>query len=68
MVQMKRLAVPAGRVSSNSMMLSLVSPPRSFMANERPGVGEAKCFPPPAGTTKPFAAVMLASFPVAERA
>ena len=36
------------------------------MANERPGVGEAKCFPPPAGTTKPFAAIMLASFPVAE--
>ncbi len=36
------------------------------MANERPGVGEAKCLPPPAGTTKPFVAVMLRSFPAAE--
>jgi hypothetical protein len=54
----KRLAVPAGRVSSNIMMLSLVSRPRSFKAKERPGVGESKCFPPPAGTTKPFGAVM----------
>src|SRR5438094_1500205 len=57
----KRLAVPAGKVSSNIMMLSLVSRPRSFKAKERAGVGESKCFPPPAGTTKPFVAVMLLS-------
>jgi hypothetical protein len=31
----KRLLVPAGTVSSNSMMLSLVSCPRSFKAAER---------------------------------
>src|SRR5438034_9908494 len=57
----KRLAAPPGRVSSNIMMLSSVSRPRSFNAKERSGVGESKCFPPPAGTTKPFVAVMLLS-------
>ena len=55
--------MPAGRVSSNIMMLSPVSRPSSFIAKERPGVGELKCFPPPAGTTKPFAAVMSVSSP-----
>ena len=61
-VQVIRLVVPAGRVSSNIMMLSPVSRPRSFNAKERPGVGELKCFPPPAGTTKPFAGVMSLPF------
>ena len=47
------------------MMLSLVSWPRSFKAAKRPGVVLSRCFPPSAGTTKPFVAVMLVSFPVA---
>jgi hypothetical protein len=32
-----------------------------LQAKERPGVGESKCFPPPAGTTNPFVAVILVS-------
>src|SRR3989441_3031976 len=62
----KRLLVPAGKVSSNIMMLSLVSWPRSFNAAKRPGAPMSRCAPPPAGTTKPFVAFMLVSFPVAE--
>jgi hypothetical protein len=56
-----RLAVPAGRVSSNIMILPPVSRPSSFSAKERPGVGEPKHFAPPAGTTKPVVALMLGS-------
>jgi hypothetical protein len=33
---------------------------------ERLNVGELKCLPPPAGTTKPFVAVMLVSLAAAE--
>src|SRR5271157_1365684 len=40
------------------MMLSLVSRPSSFKTKERPGVGESKRLPPPAGKTKPSAALM----------
>src|SRR5207245_2510617 len=47
------LLVPTGTVSSNSMMLSLVSCPTSFRAAKRPGAPMSRCFPPPAGTTKP---------------
>src|SRR5579872_5215106 len=43
------------------MMLPSVSCPTSFMAKDRPGVGEAKCLPPPGGTTNPFAAAMARS-------
>src|SRR2546425_5348988 len=57
----KRLLVPTDTVSSNSMMLSLASWPRSFKAAKRPGVVMSRCFPPPAGTTKPFVSVMLVS-------
>jgi hypothetical protein len=35
-----RERLPAGKVSSNIMMLSLVSRPSSFTAKERPGVGD----------------------------
>ena len=52
----KRLLAPTGTVPSNSMMLSLVSWPRSFKAAKRPGAVMSRCFPPPAGTTKPFVA------------
>src|SRR3984957_17409909 len=55
------LAVPAGNVSSNIMMLSFVSRPSSFKVKERPGDGESKCLPPPAGKTKP--SVVLNSVP-----
>src|SRR4029077_365977 len=47
------------------MILSLVSWPRSFKANKRPGVGDEKCFPPPAGMTRPLVAVM-ASLPLGD--
>src|SRR6516165_3379019 len=43
------------------MMLSPVSRPKSFKSKKRPGVGEAWCLPPPAGTTKPLAAVISIS-------
>ena len=56
--------MPGGRVSSNRMILSPVSRPKSFKSKKRPGVGEAWCLPPPAGTTKPLAAVMSVSFAV----
>src|SRR5712691_3701482 len=49
-----RLLVPTGTVSSNSMMLSLVSWPTSFRAAKRPGAPMSRCFPPPSGTTKPL--------------
>src|SRR5262249_21524608 len=61
----KRLLVPAGTVSSNSMMLPLVSWPTSFKAAKRPGAAMSRCFPPPAGTTRPRSAFMLMSFPLA---
>ena len=48
------LVVPAGKVSSNIMILSPVSLPSSFSAKERPGVGEVICFPPPAGYDEAF--------------
>ena len=63
----KRLAVPGGSVSSNIMMLSPVSRPRSFKAAKRPGADMSRCVPPPAGTTKPLA-VMAMSFAAADRA
>src|SRR5689334_20555721 len=43
------------------MMLSWVSWPTSFTAATRPGAFMSMCFPPPAGTTKPLLAVMVAS-------
>src|SRR5919106_2698611 len=55
----ERLLVPTGTVSSNSMMLSFVSWPRSFRAAKRPGAVMSRCFPQPAGTTRPFVASML---------
>src|SRR5215475_3501617 len=55
----KRLLVPAGTVSSNSMMLPLVSWPRSFSAANRPGAAMSRCCPPSVGTTRPFVAFML---------
>src|SRR5262244_3673103 len=54
----KRLLVPAGTVSSNSMTLSFVSRPRSFRAAKRPGAPMSRCVPPPAGTTMPLLAFM----------
>src|SRR5882672_11475753 len=49
----KRLLVPAGTVSSNIMMLSLVWRPTSFTSAKRPGAPMSKRVPPPAGTTNP---------------
>jgi hypothetical protein len=51
------VSVPTGAVSSNSMMLSAVSPPSSFSAEERPGAPICRSLPPPGGTTKPFASM-----------
>src|SRR5215813_8670533 len=45
------------------MMLSFVSWPRSFNAAKRPGADMSRCFPPPAGTTRPLVAFMLFSSP-----
>src|SRR5206468_228829 len=60
-----RLLVPTGTVSSNSMMLSLVSWPTSFRAAKRPGAPMSRCFPPPVGTTRPVFASISMSSPVA---
>ena len=49
--------MPAGAVSSNSMMLSPVSPPSSLSAAERPGA-MLNTEPPSGGTTKPFAFIV----------
>ena len=58
--------VPAGRVSSNIMMLfSPVSRPRSFNAKERPGVGEVEMLSAARGYDKAFVAFMLLSLPAA---
>src|SRR5260370_30002083 len=46
------------------MMLSVVARQRSLKAKERAGVGEWKCFPPPAGTTKPF---LITNYPQPSR-
>jgi len=43
----KRLAVPAGKVSSNIMMLWLVLMAEEFKSKKRPGDGESRRFPPP---------------------
>src|SRR5262245_52636446 len=56
-----RLLVPAGTVSSNSMMLSFVSWPRSFKAAKRPGGPMSRCCPAPAGMTRPLAMFMRVS-------
>src|SRR5262245_26162728 len=53
------LLVPTGTVSSNSMMLSLVSWPTSFRAAKRPGAPMSRCFPPSAGITKPLVASIV---------
>jgi hypothetical protein len=66
-VQMIEARRSGGQVSSNIMMLSSVSRPRSFNAKGRPGVGGSKCVPPPAGRTKPFAALILVSSLAAEQ-
>src|SRR5215472_7092265 len=52
------VSVPAGAVSSKSMMLSAVSPPTSLSAAERPGA-MLNIDPPPGGTTKPFVSIAL---------
>src|SRR5262245_35291709 len=58
----KRLLVPAGTVSSNSMRLSPVSRPRSFNAAKRPGAFMSRYVPPSAGTTRPLDGLIFTSF------
>jgi hypothetical protein len=52
---------PILKVISPASTQALVSWPTSFKAAKRPGVAMSRCWPPPAGTTKPFVAVILVS-------
>jgi hypothetical protein len=53
-----------GFLEQHAALIGLVA--EELKAAERPGVVMSRCFPPPANTTKPFVAVMLVSFPMAE--
>jgi len=55
--------VPAGRVSSNSMMLSLVSTAEELQGKRTAGRRRVEMLPAARGYDKPFVAVMLVSFP-----
>jgi len=58
-----RLLVPTGTVSSNSMMLSLVSWPTSFRAAKRPGARHVEMLPTARGYDQPLCRVHIDVLP-----